>query len=117
MVMKRLEKTALMKNELNAIETAVERLKKDYPMDRVVLFGSKARGDSDEYSDIDLLIITTRNLHWKEEKDIIELLFDIGMDYDVIFSPFFATNSEWDGDLFSEFPIYQEILKDGAVVA
>ena len=115
--MKTLEKTTLKKNERDAIKEAVERLKKAYPVDRIVLFGSKARGDFDEHSDIDLVIVATRPLHWKEEKAIVEMLFEIGLEYDVIFSPLFASNGEWEGGLFTEFPIYKEIIRDGAIVA
>jgi predicted nucleotidyltransferase len=114
--MKTLEKTILKKNERKAIEAAVNKLKKAYPVDKIILFGSKARGDSDEHSDIDLLIVTSRYLHWKEEKAIVEALFDIGMEYDVIFSPLFASSEEWEGGLFAEFPIYREIIREGAMV-
>ena len=115
--MKAIENTTLRKNERGAIKAAVEKLKKAYPVNKIVLFGSKARGDFDEHSDIDLLIITTRPLHWKEEKAVVEALFEIGIEYDVIFSPLFASNGEWEGGLFTEFPIYKEIIRDGAVVA
>ena len=37
------------------------------------------------------------------------MLFDIGMEYDVIFSPLFASSEEWESGLFKEFPIYGEI--------
>lgn len=114
--MKTLGKTTLIKREREAIETAGIRLKKQFPVERIVLFGSKARGDSDEHSDIDLLLITSRLLHWKEEKAVVETLFEIGMEFDVIFSPLFASDNEWNGGLFTEFPIYTDILKEGAVV-
>ena len=115
--MKTLKKSALTKNEREGIEAAVERLKREFPVDKIVLFGSKARGDFDEHSDIDLLLITSRPLHWKEEKAVIDALFDIGMEYDVIFSPLFASSEEWEGALFKKFPIYKEIIRDGAIVA
>jgi len=115
--MKAIEETHLTKNELDAIKAAVDRLKEEFPLEKTVVFGSKVRGDHDAYSDIDLLFITTRPLHWKEEKSMVETLFDIGMKFDVIFSPLFATIEEWDGGLFSQFPIYREIVRDGALVA
>jgi len=115
--MKTLEEGILTKNEREGIEAAVERLKREFPVDKIVLFGSKARGDFDEHSDIDLLLITSRPLHWKEEKAVIEALFDIGMEYDVIFSPLFASSEEWEGALFRKFPVYKEIIRDGAIVA
>lgn len=114
--MKTLKKSVLKKNEREGIEAAVKRLKREFPVDKIVLFGSKARGDFDEHSDVDLLLITSRPLHWKEEKAVIDALFEVGMEYDLIFSPLFASKEEWEGALFKKFPIYKEISKDGAIV-
>jgi len=115
--MKSLEDAPLLKREREAIETAVRILKKQFSIDKVILFGSKSRGDYDEYSDIDLLVISSTPLHWKEEKAIVGTLFDIGMEYDVIFSPLFTSSDEWDGGIFTEFPVYKEIERDGAFVS
>lgn len=114
--MKRLDKTSLTDMERRAVKAAAERLRMQFPVDRVILFGSTARGDRDEHSDIDLLILTSRPLHWKEEKAIVEVLFDIGMEHDVIFSPLFASTGEWDGGLFTNFPVFHEINREGALV-
>ncbi len=114
--MKSFESSSLMKNESAAIEAAVRMLKREFPVTKVILFGSKARGDHDAHSDIDLLVVASNLLHWKEEKAIVGALFDIGMDYDVIFSPLFTFSDEWENGIFTEFPVYQEISRDGAVV-
>ena len=110
------EHAPLQKKERRAIEVATEALRKRYSTEKVVLFGSKSRGDSDEVSDIDLLLITTNPLHWREEKAIVEMLFDLGMEYDVIFSPLFAALEEWDRGIFKEFPVYKNIVEEGAIV-
>ena len=114
--MKSFESASLMKNESEAIEAAIRMLKSEYSVSKVILFGSKARGDHDEHSDIDLLVVTSILLHWKEEKAVIGALFDIGMEYNVIFSPLFTSVDEWENGIFTEFPVYQEISRDGAVV-
>jgi len=114
--MKSFESASLMKNESEAIEAAIRMLKSEFSVSKVILFGSKARGDHDEHSDIDLLVVASKLLHWKEEKAIIGALFDIGMKYDVIFSPLFTSVDEWENGIFTEFPVYQEISRDGAVV-
>lgn len=115
--MKSLDKTPLVKREREAIETAARLLKDRFSIQNVILFGSKARGDSDVHSDIDLLLISSGGLHWKDEKAVVDALFDIGMEYDVIFSPLFASSEEWEKGLFKVFPIYEKITREGAVVA
>jgi len=108
--------TSIAKNERKAIEEATIILKEQFPVKDIILFGSKARGDFNKYSDIDLLVVTFVPLHWKDEKAMVELLFDIGMDYDVIFSPLCVSVDEWEGDVFNKLPIYHEISKDGVMV-
>ena len=107
---------SLPAREREAIKEAVKMLKSRFPVNNVILFGSKVRGEGDEYSDIDFLLVTSRTLDWKEEKAVVELLFDIGMEHDVIFSPLFASSDEWDGGIFMQFPVYEEISRDGAII-
>ena len=46
----------------------------------------------------------------------MEVLFEIGMEYDVIFSTLFVSTNDWEGGIFMEFSVYQEIIRDGAIV-
>jgi uncharacterized protein len=114
--MKTLESTSLESREKRAIEEAVAILKERFELEGAILFGSKARGDDDRYSDIELLLVTSRSLHWREEKAVVDLLFDVGMKHGVIFSPLFVSSEEWNGGLFTEFPVYKEIIRDGATI-
>ena len=84
--MKTLDDLTLRRNEKEAIREATRMLKEKFPVKEVILFDSKARGDSDADSDIDLFLVTKRSIHWKERRAIIHALFDLGMDHDVIFS-------------------------------
>ena len=100
-----------------AILAASGILKELFPVESVMVFGSKTRGDSDEESDIDLLLLTSRPLSWEERRAVSDRLFDVGMTYDVIFSTLDTTLEEWNGGLFTAMPIYKEISRDGAWVA
>jgi len=110
------KKKGLEQREEKALEAVARTLKSQFPVEEIILFGSKARGVHDIFSDIDLLLLTSKPLHWREEKAIVDLLFDIGMTHDVIFTPLFVSKEEWRGELFAQFPIYAEILRDGAVI-
>jgi predicted nucleotidyltransferase len=114
--MKSFKDANLHKRERESIRNAAEWLKANFPIERVILFGSRARGDFHKYSDVDLLLISSRPLHWKEEKAVVEALFDLGVENGMVFSPLFASSEEWDGGIFREFPIYREIVKEGAFV-
>jgi hypothetical protein len=48
---------------------------------------------------------------------VVELLFEVGMKHGVIFSPLFVSSAEWNGGQFTEFPVYKEIIRDGATIA
>jgi predicted nucleotidyltransferase len=114
--MRILESTPLIKKERIAVKAIAEMLRKNFPVEEIILFGSKSRGDDEIHSDIDLLIVTDQTLHWKDEKAIVEIMFDVGMEYDVIFSPLFVSSEEWNQGIFTEFPVYKEIIRDGALV-
>lgn len=111
--MRTLDDLSLQEREKKAIRQATRMLKERFPVKDVVLFGSKARGDDDPDSDIDLLLVTTRSLDWKERQAIIHALFDLGMEHDVIFSILDTTESDFDKGIFTAFPIYKEIEREG----
>jgi predicted nucleotidyltransferase len=105
--MRSFREAPLLKKEREAIVAAGVKLRQQFPVEKIILFGSKARGESDEHSDVDLLIITARPINWREERKGVEVLFDVGMEYDVIFSPLFVSMDDWD----------DEILRDGALAS
>jgi len=114
---KKLAMLKLNKNEVKAIRKTVGILKNKYPVKQVVLFGSKARGDDVEGSDIDLLILTSRTLHWKEREAVINEIFDIEIEFDVVISILDTALSEWNHGMFSSFPIRESIFHEGVSAA
>ena len=53
------------------IDEAARRIARAAPGARVILFGSKARGTDDAESDIDLLVLTSRELTWREREAVV----------------------------------------------
>jgi predicted nucleotidyltransferase len=115
--MRVLAEAPLTGRDTRAIQAAVGMLMERFPVEKVILYGSKARGDADEDSDIDLLLVTSRPIHWRERKAIIDALFDIEMAHDAIISILIVTMKEWSEGIFTAFPIYQEIMRDGVLAA
>jgi len=99
--------------EQRAIQKTAMHLKAGFPVSDVILFGSKVRGDADEESDLDLLVLTSREISWAERKRIHEPIFKIELAYDVIISILLVTENDWHQGYFSVLPIYEEVEKDG----
>ena len=103
----------LADNERRAIEAASSLLRARFPVKQVVLFGSKARGESEQESDIDLLVLTTRPLAWREQCLIIDALYPLQLEHGVLFSPLIVAADDWTAGLYQVLPIRREIDRDG----
>jgi predicted nucleotidyltransferase len=113
--MKTINDLKLEYREKCAILEASKILKENFLVEEVVLFGSKVRGDDDKESDIDLLVLTSQPVSWKERKAINHALYEIQMTYDVITSLLITTVTEWNEGAFSVLPIHEEIKHQGVI--
>jgi predicted nucleotidyltransferase len=86
----------LTPQEREAVDVFVEALQRQYP-DRVrdvILFGSKARGDSRPDSDIDLLILVDDD-HWRFSHAISRIAARVSLKYDVLLGPRVIRQARW----------------------
>ena len=86
----------LTREERQAVEAFVTALHQQYP-DRikdVILFGSKARGDSHPDSDIDILILVDDD-DWRFSHAISRLAARVSLDYDVLLGPRVIRQARW----------------------
>jgi predicted nucleotidyltransferase len=110
-----LDQTRLKPNERAAIEAAAAVLREKLPVAQLILFGSKARGDAHDDSDIDLLVLTTRALSWDEQKQVIALLSPVQLEYDVLFGTIEIPEDEWYHGIYQVLPLRTEVERDGVV--
>jgi predicted nucleotidyltransferase len=113
--MNSLDNLNINNQEKAAIMEASRVLREKFHAKEVILFGSKARGDDDIESDIDLLILTTEPVTWNERKAINNALYQIQLKYDVIISTLITTVSKWTEGTFSVLPIHDEISTQGII--
>ena len=111
--MRTLERLRLSRNDETAIKAARQVLFTGFPVERVILFGSKARGTGDAESDIDLLVLTSRELTWREREAVVGALYEIQLRYDVLLSPLVVHTAEWEAGMYSVLPLHREIERDG----
>jgi predicted nucleotidyltransferase len=114
--MSTLEAISLSRQERLALAAAVQALKDHFPVEQVLLFGSRARGEGNAESDLDILVLTTREMTWIERRAVIDALFDIELAHDVLLSPLIVSGQEWRQGPYRILPIHDEIARDGVVV-
>lgn len=103
----------LKKRDRKAIEEAVYILKQNFPVVEVKLFGSKARGEDDPESDIDLFVLTSRRISWRERNAMTDALYDLQMKHGVVISLLAVPAEEWKNGAIIALPIHDEIEEEG----
>jgi hypothetical protein len=111
--MRTLDDVCLAPAERKAIEAAAAALRARFPVTDIVLYGSKARGDSEPESDIDLLVLTSRPLDDEEQERIWGDLHDISMRFDVLLTPLTVEARSWREGVHSVLPIHTEVEREG----
>jgi predicted nucleotidyltransferase len=108
--------TQLKGNEKKALQELKQRLLKRFPDAEIIIYGSKARGDYEQFSDIDLLILLDCEVNTPLEEDIIGLAYDIELEYDVVFGLLIESKSFWNSPLANAMPLHWNIDREGIKV-
>ncbi|MFT4092601.1 MAG: nucleotidyltransferase domain-containing protein [Niabella sp.] len=95
---------------LNKIKQTVLQVE---PEARVILYGSYARGEEKEDSDIDLLILVDKDiLNYEDGKRITYPLFSLGYDEGVLISPIVYSKKNWETKYVIT-PFYENVTREG----
>lgn len=99
-------------NLLSRIKTEVERVA---PGAEIILYGSVARGEETEDSDIDVLILLDKDvphLSLADTEEIVAVLFDLEIETGVPISPVIRTRKQWKTPPFRT-PFIINVLNEG----
>ncbi len=114
--MKRLRDITLTPDQSEALAEIQRRLAGEFDVDSVILFGSVTRGELDEESDIDLLVLTPHPLTRPARHKITDMVFEVNLRYNTNFSTLVVDRISWEEGPISVLPIRNEILKDGVAL-
>ncbi|MBN1309111.1 MAG: nucleotidyltransferase domain-containing protein [Chitinispirillaceae bacterium] len=103
-------------NEKRALTEIKRRVSALFAIRRFILFGSKARGDASPDSDIDLLLVTERELKQSEKHMISDTIFEVNLYYDTLFSFIAVDDQQWNSRLYSFYPIHINVEREGIPV-
>jgi len=109
------KKIILAPSDQQALQEFVAYLQKTIPdqVRFVALFGSKARGDSQQASDIDVLVILSRD-NRELRREILKQAARFSLEYDVLLSPRVMGAERW--EKMRGFSLYQNVQQEAAVL-
>ena len=105
------------KTESAALQGFIQRVLEELgaQVAQIILFGSKARGDSNTDSDVDVLILA------KEEnrrlREIINVIASrTSLEYDVLFNPLLIAEARWGQMSQERFSVCRNVERDGIML-
>lgn len=106
----------LTNQQCKAIRELKNEIKKYFDLYDIVLFGSVARQEADEESDMDLLIVIKEEATHIVRNQISDIVFEINLKYDTNISIVVLEKSKWDNGVMHITPFYKEIERDGVYI-
>ena len=107
------ELTTLTSEEMLAISILKRRLKKEFNVVKLILFGSKARGDHSKHSDIDLLVLVKEPSTRETKEKLSDLQFDTIMEQDAPLMSILENYSNWITEVNVSLPLKDNIESEG----
>jgi predicted nucleotidyltransferase len=98
--------------EREALSRVTQALRERFGANEVILYGSAARGQLDEESDIDLLVVLPR-LDWELQKEIIDVCFEAGLECGRVFSVICYTTQEIEDSPLRSSPLVLAARREG----
>ena len=111
--MRTLGDISLTETDRQAVQRAAAVLRNRFPVVRVILYGSKARGDDAAGSDIDLLVLTSRAVTYQEKEAMTQSVYPLELELNVVISMLIMHERKWETGLCRAMPIHVEVERDG----
>ncbi|MBI5192707.1 MAG: nucleotidyltransferase domain-containing protein [Nitrospirae bacterium] len=114
--MKAIQDIKLTEKLSKTLHAAQRSISNEFNVDRIILFGSVARGESDEESDVDILIVLEEPPGHRIRNRISTIILDINLEYDASLCGLVVDKKSWDNGPLSVLPIHKEVEQDGILI-
>ena len=98
---------------LHKVKQSLSKFYQDQ-LEKIILYGSQARGDATEYSDIDILVVLKSAIDpYDEINKTSEIIADLCLEYDVVISRHFISSEKFNNQ---NTPFIYNVKKEGIMI-
>ena len=106
----------LDKNCKHVLLSCINAVHEKYPAAKIILYGSRARGEANLESDLDLLVLFDEDVTSEKKKIIRDLFYEISLAEDLVISTIVRSYSSWNSPISRATPLYNSIQEEGIQV-
>lgn len=102
--------------DIELLKHCKEAIRQVVPDADVILYGSRARGDADEYSDYDILILVNGSADIALDTKFVEHIFPLELDSGAVLTLMSYSRQQWDTPLYRAMPFHKNVDREGVVL-
>ncbi len=102
--------------ERNILDTFKALLLKRLSLYKMILFGSRARGDATQYSDMDVLVILDKSSGEQDYEYVSDCAWEAGFEHGIVVVPVVFTREEWEDSPERYSLLAQAAEKEGVLI-
>jgi predicted nucleotidyltransferase len=102
--------------EAEVLSQLKAKLQKRLPLSRLVLFGSRARGDADPDSDLDVLVILNAPVDREAEDYVNDCAWEAGLEHGIVVVPVTVSRLDWEEGLLSSSLLAIAVKREGVTI-
>ena len=106
----------LAPEELIAVREFEEVLKQNFKTKRLSIFGSVARGEAKDGSDLDILIILSDTVAHKIRTLVSDMVFEINLKHSTNISVIIFDEEAWSSVVMKLTPFYSEVVREEVAI-
>lgn len=99
--------------EKKVLDTFKTLSSKRVSLHRIILFGSRARGDATPYSDMDIVVVLDETANEQDLDYISDCAWEAGFEHGIVVVPIVFTKDEWENSPERYSLLSQAVEKEG----
>jgi predicted nucleotidyltransferase len=93
-----------------------QAIRRAVPDANVILYGSRARGDADEYSDYDILVLVDQPVSMALKDQILSSVYPLELETGAMLTLVTYNRRQWESLPYREMPYHKNVERDGVIV-